>query len=179
VNKFFKATVLSATLLIPIAIFLFLKFFGDNRFDIPVYYEDGKPDHFKECRADQKEGQYYVQTTGDIQLPATFLFLEGDKSFSGLDVSNIHNRLKESVGPINHVVFSIDSTEGISQSKYLDSSAFVQQMRCNFVTDTVNQFILVDSERKIRGYYNTDREEVDRLIVELKILLENERGNKQ
>lgn len=36
------------------------------------------------------------------------------------------------------------------------------------------KFILVDSQKRIRGYYNgTDRKDVDRLITEMKILLMN------
>lgn len=34
------------------------------------------------------------------------------------------------------------------------------------------QLVLVDGQRRIRGYYGSDRKEVDRLITEIKILLE-------
>lgn len=38
-----------------------------------------------------------------------------------------------------------------------------------------DRFILVDSKRRIRGYYSgTDREDVDRLVTEMKILLQEE-----
>ena len=38
-----------------------------------------------------------------------------------------------------------------------------------------DKVVLVDSQRRIRGYYSgTDREDVDRLITEMKILLEEE-----
>jgi len=39
-------------------------------------------------------------------------------------------------------------------------------------SDYIPTFILVDPEKRIRGYYQTlDREEIDRLILETKILL--------
>ena len=38
-----------------------------------------------------------------------------------------------------------------------------------------DRFVLVDSQRRIRGYYSgTDRSDVDRLVVEMKILLQEE-----
>jgi protein SCO1/2 len=37
-NKFFKTGILIATLGIPVFVFLFLKFFGENKFDLPYYF---------------------------------------------------------------------------------------------------------------------------------------------
>jgi hypothetical protein len=38
--------------------------------------------------------------------------------------------------------------------------------------DIDNRVVLVDNQEQIRGYYDiTDREETDRLIVEIKILI--------
>ena len=45
----------------------------------------------------------------------------------------------------------------------------------NLDTGHSDRFVLVDSKRRIRGYYSgTDREDVDRLITEMKILLQEE-----
>lgn len=47
--------------------------------------------------------------------------------------------------------------------------------RSGKIINPSDRFILVDSQRRIRGYYSgTDREDVDRLITEMKILLQEE-----
>ncbi|MTI19809.1 hypothetical protein E1176_02120 [Fulvivirga sp. RKSG066] len=178
-NKYLKVIFLSAVLLIPIVIFLFLKTFGENKFDIPIYYEEGKPDHWQDCSADSKNDQYMVKFDED-KLPSAVLFLKQTQSFQSLEVSNITNRLQDAVSGMTYITYTYDSAlaEENKQLNYLDSSQFVKQMRCNFVTDTVNQFVLIDSKKRIRGYFDTERDEIDRLIVEMKILLENERNNK-
>ncbi len=70
-----------------------------------------------------------------------------------------------------------------------DKNSIHELVRCGFIlpvqqndlpNGTVDyshsdKVILVDSQRRIRGYYSgTDREEVDRLITEMKILIEEE-----
>ena len=65
-----------------------------------------------------------------------------------------------------------------------DKSEIYDLARCGFILPTIDgegvpddfvhsdKFVLVDEEGRIRGYYSgTNREEVDRLIVETKILL--------
>jgi protein SCO1/2 len=71
-----------------------------------------------------------------------------------------------------------------------DKTAIHELVRCGFILpvqqyDTEDgtvdyshsdKVILVDSKRRIRGYYSgTDREDVDRLITEMKILIEEEK----
>ena len=69
-----------------------------------------------------------------------------------------------------------------------DKQGIYELIRCGFIlpaqeavtvsADFVHsdRFVLVDSQRRIRGYYSgTDRSDVDRLIVEMKILLEEEK----
>lgn len=171
-NKFFKPIILVAILLIPIVIFLFLKFFGENRFDIPVYYENGVNSEFPYCQ--NYTGAYSVAGLSKENLPGVYLFLNPNKEFNLRGVNNIKNRLTDALGDIGHTVFTTDSL--LRQTNVLDTVTFRQRLNCDFVSDTLNQYILVDSKSRIRGYYNTEREEIDRLIVEMKILLENERS---
>lgn len=68
-----------------------------------------------------------------------------------------------------------------------DKNSIFELVRCGFIlpvqeridgADDIlhsDRFILVDSQRRIRGYYSgTDREDVDRLITEMKILIQEE-----
>ncbi|SFT65406.1 protein SCO1/2 [Algoriphagus locisalis] len=47
--RLLQGLVLVCILLVPILIFLFLKGFGNNTYDIPVYFEKGVDNPFKEC----------------------------------------------------------------------------------------------------------------------------------
>lgn len=47
--RILQGFVLVCILLVPILIFLFLKGFGNNTYDIPVYFEKGVDNPFKEC----------------------------------------------------------------------------------------------------------------------------------
>jgi len=39
-KKGFKLIILFVTIALPVAIFLFLKHYGENQFDIPIYYQE-------------------------------------------------------------------------------------------------------------------------------------------
>ncbi len=54
-----KITYLLVALALPGLIFIFLKIFGKNHFDIPVYYKDGVTDSLKECSGAHR-GQYFI-----------------------------------------------------------------------------------------------------------------------
>ncbi len=171
-NKALKGVILVSILLIPIFIFLFLKFFGQNKFDIPVYYSEGVTSPFPFC--ENYSGQYSVEGLAKENLPGVFMFFEESEEFIFPQLNNIQNRLTESVGEVGYTIYVRDTS--LSEVHALDSAIFNQKIHCQFISDTLNQYILVDSKSRIRGYYNPEREEIDRLIVELKILLENERG---
>ena len=54
----------------------------------------------------------------------------------------------------------------------MNSNEHRQLLHCGFVADSDYQLVLVDQLSRIRGYYPAeDWEEVDRLILEIKILL--------
>ena len=56
--------------------------------------------------------------------------------------------------------------------KELDSTAWGNLKHCDLImSDLDNRVVLLDTDNRIRGYYNImEREETDRLIVELRIL---------
>lgn len=172
-NKYLKGIFLSATLLIPILLFLFLKYFGENRFDIPIYYENGISSGFTNCTT-YDSGQYYITNSG-YSLPGLFIFLSSKDTQQTF--GNVKQRVDEDVKGIKYNLYSSDSAFQHEGMHYLTEDRLIDKLRCEFISDTLNQFILVDNKRRIRGYYNMDREDVDRMIVEIKILLENERNS--
>ena len=57
------------------------------------------------------------------------------------------------------------------ESYTVDESTLLNWSRCGLMSKNENEFVLIDENRNIRGYYNVeDIDEVDRLVVEVKIL---------
>ncbi len=164
-KKLFQFLILIAILAIPVIIFLFLKSYGNNQFDIPYYHTEAGSYNF-DCDFPQDTFRVSLTEKNDKKANVT-LFFKDSRPFGVNDLTNTQSRLKS--------LFKDDfSFTAYGNNDSLDSAAFKKLMNCGFVTDTVNQFILHDAKGRIRGYYNTDLEELDRLIVETKILLENE-----
>ena len=170
---FLKGVFLIAILAIPVVIYVFLKLFGKNEFSIPVYYENGVEVSFPGCNFNVVPHTLDIDPSKIQQANVTVFFQRGE-GFQATDLYNIERRLK-AVFPENFTfsAYGLGAQE-VGNFTVLDSLEFKRSMHCDFVTDTVNQFILHDGKGLIRGYYHTDLEEVDRLIVETKIVLEDE-----
>lgn len=160
-----KFTYLFLALLVPGLIFVFLKFAGSNRFDIPVYPLEGTPLH-SACVGDIR-GPYQVPDSAWQTLTATAAATAMVVQFpaEGLNGAAVANAVKEEIG--NEVSF-IPMIEMTS-----DSATLARWKSCVFLLEGPRQAVLIDSQRRIRGFYDLrNRDEVDRLRVELKILLE-------
>ena len=169
ITKIFLLLVVFA---IPVLIFLFLKFYGENKFDVPVYHAEGVKAEFAECQFPTDTFKVPMTDTHLERANVTIFFQESD-GFTSNDLVNASSRLR-AVFP-EDISFSAHGFAKVSGVDIIlsDTSHFYKLMHCKFVTDTINQFILHDYDGLIRGYYGYELEEVDRLIVEIKILLEN------
>jgi hypothetical protein len=162
-----------------VIIFLFLKGAGENSFSIPVYYTEGIPDE-QQFNCDFPNGAYQISWPDSLAIDSpVLLFYSQDKSLS--DQTNKRNIFRRIVGnsktEVELIVFNsgkpmdIPAVTGINISE----EELRTSMHCLVASDTLNQFILVDSKGQIRGYYHTSLKEQDRLLVELEILgIENE-----
>lgn len=155
-----KLVILLLALALPGLIFLFLKLFGNNQFDIPVFYKNGVEDSIT-CKNFQK-GQYILEDT----MLTSVSWNKG----AALLISDVSlNERKE----LTRTLADVSSNE--LQIINLDSNK-VKQLdevkRCNlFLKDPWNA-VLMDKQKRIRGYYSLkSREELDRLDVEVEILL--------
>lgn len=178
VSRFLKVTFLVITLIIPLAIFVFLRLFGKNHFDIPIYYEHGVEVKFDGC-SNSKDQFHVSDTLVSKDRPTLVMFYRQRQDFDQNILANQLERLHELYGnALPQVV--LYTSEALDRDgtvvKQLETDQLESVMHCGFATDTLNQYILTDSQRRIRGYYSTDLEEVDRLVVEIKILLENGTG---
>lgn len=153
-----KNLFLSLALILPVLVFLFLKFFGKNKFEIPVFHRT-KIESVAGC--DLKYNLPY--TVADSIL--TSLNWDGKRAtlilFKSLDGEN-DLRFKDEVEQSKLQVVTLDDSLSIDLKKALS---------CVFLLPVKENAVLVDEQRRIRAYYCMDsREEMDRLLVELKIL---------
>jgi len=154
-----KKLILILGLLLPIGIFLFLGLFGKNEFSIPVYYKNGVDNIPPSCARSYKS-PYLVSDSllKTLGWKGDAVLLMADTSHAGQPGLE---RLKKEVGTDVQVIFPAIISENYSEI-----------YTCDLFLEKPWTVVLVDNQRRIRGYYAPEtREEVDRLIVELKILL--------
>jgi hypothetical protein len=154
-----KKIILILALLVPIGIFVFLKFFGKNEFTIPVYYEGGVDNPPAVCNRTY-DSPYLVS--------ATTLNTIG---WNGRNVLLV----ADSSGVVQKALLSLEKKiSNEIQSLFLKGLEVDQNelLTCDLLLESPWKVVLIDDQRRIRGYYDpSDRDEMDRLVVELKILL--------
>lgn len=159
-----KITYLFLALLVPGLIFVFLKFAGSNRFDIPVYPQDGLP---LQSACGEVKGPYQLPDSAwqALTVNAATTAIVVQFPVEGLNGGAVASAVKEEIG--NDVSF-IPMADMVS-----DSASLARWKSCVFLLEGPRQAALIDLQRRIRGFYDLrNRDEVDRLRVELKILLE-------
>jgi len=186
-----KPLFLTILVVMPVLVFLFLKIFGVNQYEIPVYYENGlqNPNCGLELTAQYEVPalEYFGMSKIQTELPAKpRLYLNGPSSHRNEQIPASLVRLLQS--PLFHddvdvVIFygdDADLNDNFSSDLMLVRGS-PQQIdkffRCGLIlnkADYASWIILVDSQRRIRGYYDgEDDEEVERLDLEVTILLQD------
>ena len=157
-----KITYLLVALALPGLIFIFLKIFGKNHFDIPVYYKNGISDSLREC-----SGMHHGQYT----LPDSVLAIFSNKNAEAslfVDASERSNKELEKLKQSFENQLQIISLEGIEPAR------LNRIKKCNLLLKEPWKAVLIDNQKRIRGYYAFNSlEETDRLNVEVEILLAN------
>lgn len=157
-----KGIFLFLALLLPVLIYVFLKLFGKNEFNVEPLFQDSK------VAVDRKD-------CGPISFPYKIsadvlntIITANDSlaliCFDGLDEDSKKEfpRLKEELrtDPIR-ITITDPGTE--SQSKWYE---------CIFIMSQPSDMVLVDRKGTIRGQYeSSDRDEIDRLKTEITIIL--------
>ena len=137
-------------LALPVAIFTFLRFFGDNKFDVPVMYEQWAQ----------------VGSCGTITYP--FTVADSLAPGQGIEIVIVPQR-----AALTNVLVRLQDVFG-KRVDYHESAPGNEHVRtCGFLLEGDRQLVLLDEQNRVRGQYGADLDEVDRLIVETKILLEN------
>ncbi|HRI80539.1 MAG TPA: hypothetical protein PLR06_13485 [Cyclobacteriaceae bacterium] len=155
-----KTLYLFLALLLPGLIFVFLKLAGKNEFVIPVYYEEKVSDSVNRCGL-QYNVPYHIPDSvwkGNENILRANLFVFSEKDFVGDKIAaDLEDEL--GAGMVNWIRVPGDPNEN-------------EKWKCVFLVSDPWQVVLVDDKGRIRGYYDPRlREELDKLRVELKILL--------
>jgi hypothetical protein len=156
-----KTIFLFLALILPICIFLFLKFFGRNEFAVQPLYVDVYPEIQEGCIAITML-PYDIPDSIRMQLPLTkdslVIVFFGEMNY---DAANQVKRIREQ--------FINDPVELLSLRP---SGKVLFWKNCIFFLKEPFNLVLVDRRGAIRGQYaSADREDVDRLLTEVTIIL--------
>lgn len=155
-----KALFLFLALILPICIFIFLKLFGKNEFAVQPLYSDTYPDS-GDCKISVKL-PYSIPDSVSRQLPlnndSLVLIVFGEMN---VDAANQIKRIETEFGTDPMALFFVASSEKSESWR-----------KCVFFLKAPLDLILVDRNGVIRGEYQSDdREDVDRLLTEVTIIL--------
>jgi len=157
-----KLILLTLALLLPVAIFIFLKIFGRNEFKVPPLHEEGTIDAPSNCN---------FNYATPYRIP--------DSLIAVLDLRRRDSLYVFYFDPSPSAAMKRVETEskgwpvGMVNTSSFPAGSDLRVIRdCVLLMKSPASVVLVDHDRRIRGYYDgTDRDEVDRLIVEMKIIL--------
>lgn len=179
-------------LAIPFVIYFFLKFFGQSYYTIPIFYKEGVIS--AKCNIDFG-GQYLIPDPVEFEngnaprlklndQPTVFFVysrLNPSTDFTFTEITRmVTSRLSQlRIAWIG--LTDLETTEINEHILYLKGStvALMNYMKCGLLVDeesgesnVFSKLVLVDNEKRIRGYYDGSKfEEYDRLLIELDILL--------
>ena len=218
--RILQGFVLACILLIPVLIFMFLKGFGTNEYDLPIYFQNGVDNPFRECPSSDTTQHYipdfsFTNQNGEMmgrqemegKITVVDFFFTSCPSICPImskEMERVNDMFRDEPG-VQIMSISIDpeydtpeilkeyaerhnATPGKWHFLSGPKEETYQLARCGFVIPTVDgngvpddfvhsdKFMLIDELGRIRGYYSgTNREEVDLLILETKVLLHGKR----
>ncbi len=164
----------------PLAVVIFLKYFGVNQFELPIFHKNGPEWEREWC--DYNDGQHFVNfplEMNELMQPGKSAILVGNYFEEYKSLTNTLNRIPNTFDKAILDFFLIISETQIVDDLSADiirvslsqntSRAFND---CQLILANRYQFVLIDTQNRIRGYYDlSDEEEMERLIVEVKVML--------
>ena len=183
-----KIVLLTLTLIFPVLIYMFLQGFGDNKFAIPKYYQNGIDTTLVSCGELSQPFAWKAQSLNsnsseekDIVIYDAFgLTTEGSVDARN-NLLSFLNKYKDELNvhmiSVNPDSLKFKALTGFSNVNpvYVDEGSQRAFAYCNLVINNLDSslLVLVDKERNIRGYFSPEKiKEIDRLNTEVLILLE-------
>lgn len=159
---FRKLLFLFLALLLPVSIFIFLKLFGRNEFNVPVRHGEGAIAAPSHCPF-----EYNVPYTLPDSVFTTLNLNRNDSLFVFYFDEALNIPLRRISGEFSDAPVSLVNPVNMRLN---DFGPLLKD--CILLMQGDTSVALVDHKRRIRGYYvGADRDEVDRLMVEMKIIL--------
>ncbi len=167
-----KISILTLTLLIPVLIYVFLKSFGTNTYEVPEYYQEGVISEY--CGINTAEryqlsieesSLFYAHTNKNKHLQFVVKEIVRIQDKSDVKIVGLYDLNEEKLSQPSGVEY-----QGLLPNEFVDF------LSCKLLiyTQDKNVFdymVLVDKSGIIRGYYlANDYEEYDRMFAELLIL---------
>jgi len=175
-----KIFLLIATLAFPGLVYLFLRTFGVNHYNIPLLYSDGIPLEGCENKSIPHK-VLFPDSLRNQDKTGTIIYFP---AYFSLDAKRQLARIRSEFPMINLMgIATVDSLQN-SNDEYLvlTESELSDMINCQLVLGENkplrevprNKIVLIDKNLIIRGYYDAqDLEDMDRLSIELEILIKN------
>ncbi len=183
---FKKVSFLFLALLLPIAIFIFLKSFGENEFAVPPLFRE-VVDGPVECKSFVYKSPYTIHDSvlshvGWIKNDSIAVLVFDDAVLKNQHEKSVQvNRIFTEFPPEKfHIVYlsekyDVEKTKPSGNKLIIFKAVhelFFTYRNCVFLLKPSDNVVMVDSKMRIRGQYDlTDLEDADRLIMEMKIIL--------
>ncbi len=185
-NKIWKTGILLITLAIPVFIWLFLKFFGHNNFEIPVYYPNGI-DSIPGCTSSQEPhvipafslssipGRTFTESEFDGEIVISFFLPYNCEDSCELVLEKLAGiqQVLSKTDNLKIVVFgdekyTMEELKSLADRYHADpeqwyflsgkQQAITTLKKCGFILSSFPLYTLVltDEQSQIRGYYQVD-----------------------
>lgn len=171
-----KVVLLFFALLLPVLIFLFLRSFGKNEFEVPVLFADSVSAPAM-CTAYTYAKPYTVadstlKTIGWKANDSLTLIVFADTIAErnherGIQLGRVKAEFKNESYKILYVSLKRENTM-ITENLYsVSATAFAELRSCVFLMKLSDDVVIVDARKRIRGQYNLqEREDADRMIMQ-------------
>ncbi len=158
-----KIVFLGLALILPVLIFVFLKFFGKNEFAVEALFQNGAIKSIQGC----------APVNVPYHIPdSVYAYLKHGHEMDSLSIlflPALSPNLKASEAQLTRLDEFIQGTGSVAIKELMDSTDII---KCALVIEKPLDLVLIDGEKRIRGQYeSTDRDDVDRLMTELDIIL--------
>lgn len=178
-----KLIVLFLAMLLPVIIFIFLKSFGKNEFEVAPLFRENASIPVR-CQSYDYTFPYVIpdSVTSALAFASDSLLLvvtddtnpENRKKISA-QVTRILNEFKKEITRITYIK-NAETPNTVSDKRVMflnvETEKFQTYRDCIFLMSEKQNAIILDAHGKIRGQYDlTDLDDADRLIMEMKIIL--------
>ena len=174
-----KLLLLFLILVLPGLVFTFLKMFGENKFDVPVFYSEGL--NISDCP--DSKGPHKIPAIDSLGLSGKeYKLIYVNNQMPSKEQLNELRRISMNNPEVDLLLFYSNEADSGSYENYRQENWELRQLKkqdlqelnhCGFGNIDNQSLLLTDPERQIRGFYDLNqKKELDRLEGEIKILTE-------